>query len=70
MKISWEQIKQESLSHLRELVKLDTSNPPGNERIAIDYYANELGRHGIDFTIRESAPTRANLVARLKHGED
>ena len=66
MKISWEQIKQESLTHLRELVKLDTSNPPGNERIAIDYYAGVLGRHGIDFTIRESAPTRANLVARMK----
>jgi len=33
-----------------------------NERIAIDYYANELGRHGIDFTIRESAPTLIGKV--------
>src|SRR5271154_5329960 len=69
MKISWDQIKQESLTHLRELVKLDTSNPPGNERIAIDYYANVLGRHDIDFTVRESAdprqPRRADEGARF-----
>lgn len=66
MKLSWEKVKQEALTHLRELVKLDTSNPPGNERIAADYYARVLGRDGIDFVVRESAPTRANLVARMK----
>jgi acetylornithine deacetylase/succinyl-diaminopimelate desuccinylase-like protein len=66
MKIAWDTVREESLTHLRELVKLDTSNPPGNERIAIEYYAAVLGRYGIDFVIRESAPTRANLVARLK----
>jgi acetylornithine deacetylase/succinyl-diaminopimelate desuccinylase-like protein len=66
MKIAWENLKEESLTHLRELVKLDTSNPPGNERIATDYYAEVLGRCGIDSVIRESAPTRASLVARLK----
>jgi acetylornithine deacetylase/succinyl-diaminopimelate desuccinylase-like protein len=66
MKLSWEKTKQEALTHLRELVKLDTSNPPGNERIAADYYARVLGRDGIDFVIRESAPRRANLVARMK----
>src|ERR1700683_3297411 len=66
MKIAWNAVREESLTHLRELVKLDTSNPPGTERIAIEYYAAVLGRYGIDFLIRESAPTRANLVARLK----
>src|SRR5258708_27781702 len=66
MKIPWDQAKEEALTHLRELVKLDTSNPPGNERIAADYYAEVLGTCGIDSVIRESAPTRASLVARLK----
>src|SRR5690242_21642948 len=66
MKLSWEKTRQEALTHLRELVKLDTSNPPGNERIAADYYARVLGRDAIEFVVRESAPTRANVVARMK----
>ena len=49
---------------MRALVRLDTSNPPGNERIAADYMAESLGAHGIESVIRESAPTRANVVAR------
>lgn len=69
MKTPWEKIKEEALTWLRDLVRLDTSNPPGNERIAADYFAGVLGRHGIDSVIRESAPTRASLVARI-HGRD
>jgi len=65
MKIPWEAIQNESLDTLRALVRLDTSNPPGNERIAADLIAGSLGVHGIDSVIRESAPNRANLVARL-----
>lgn len=64
MRISWQAIQQEALGYLRALVRLDTTNPPGNERIAADYIANALGAHGIDSVIRESAPTRTNLVAR------
>jgi len=62
--ISWQAFQQEALDCLRALVRLDTSNPPGNERIAADYMADALGAHGVDFVIRESAPTRANIVAR------
>ena len=64
MKISWQAFQQEALDCLRALVRLDTTNPPGNERIAADYMAEALGAHGIKSVIRESAPTRANLVAR------
>ncbi len=64
MRISWQTIQQEALDRLRALIRLDTSNPPGNERIAVDYLAEVLGAHGIDSVIREGAPTRANLVAR------
>ena len=65
MRISWESVQNEALDILRSLVRLDTSNPPGNERIATDLIAPLLGRHGIESVIREGAPTRANLVARL-----
>ena len=65
MTISWQAFQQEALDSLRALVRLDTTNPPGNERIAVDYLADALGAHGVKAVIRESAPTRANLVARI-----
>ncbi|HEV2170743.1 MAG TPA: M20/M25/M40 family metallo-hydrolase [Candidatus Binatus sp.] len=66
MKVSWQRFKQEALDSLQALVRLDTSNPPGNERIAADYMAEALEPHGIDYVIREGAPTRGNIVARIK----
>lgn len=66
MKTPWERIRDQALEHLRALVRLDTTNPPGNERIAARYIASVLGRNGIQSTIEEGAPTRANLVARIK----
>ncbi|MFZ0659820.1 MAG: M20/M25/M40 family metallo-hydrolase [Candidatus Binataceae bacterium] len=66
MRVPWQAAKDEAFVALRDLIKLDTTNPPGNERIAADYIAQALQRHGLDSTIKESAPTRANLVARMK----
>ncbi|HEY6418789.1 MAG TPA: M20/M25/M40 family metallo-hydrolase [Candidatus Binataceae bacterium] len=68
MRTSWESVQNEAVESLRALVRLDTTNPPGNERIATDYLAEALTRHGIDHVIRESAPTRASLVARIRGG--
>ncbi|MGH7812677.1 MAG: M20/M25/M40 family metallo-hydrolase [Candidatus Binataceae bacterium] len=65
MRTPWQRIEEQALEALRDLIRLDTSNPPGNERIATDYIAAALGRDGIESTIRESAPTRANLAARI-----
>jgi acetylornithine deacetylase/succinyl-diaminopimelate desuccinylase-like protein len=56
----------EALHFLTELVKLDTSNPPGNEIRAANYIKSVLDKEGIASEIFESAPGRANLVARLK----
>jgi acetylornithine deacetylase/succinyl-diaminopimelate desuccinylase-like protein len=64
MTISWKAFQQEALDCLRALIRLDTTNPPGNERIAADYIADVLGAHGVESVIRESAPTRASLIAR------
>src|SRR5712692_226652 len=59
-------IGAESVEVLRGLLRLDTSNPPGNEIIAVNYIADILKREGIASQIFESAPGRGNLVARLK----
>jgi len=66
MKIAWQSLELEALDSLRALVRLDTSNPPGNERIATDYLAARLALCHVKPVVVESAPTRANLVARLK----
>ena len=47
-------------------LRVDTTNPPGNEIRAADFFAKLLAREGIQSTIIESAPGRANIVARLK----
>src|ERR1700687_1147673 len=61
----WDAFERETLANLRELIRLDTTNPPGNERIATDFIAAALGRCGIEATVIESAPARASLIARV-----
>lgn len=64
--ISWPESLAESTHYFRELLKIDTTNPPGNERTAAEYMAGILRDNGVESTILESAPLRANLIARLK----
>ncbi|MFW5744272.1 MAG: hypothetical protein ACOC2D_13435, partial [Spirochaetota bacterium] len=49
----------------KALVRLDTTNPPGNEVIATDYLASLFADHGIASEIVEPEPTRASIVARI-----
>ncbi len=51
---------------LSALVKLDTSNPPGNETKAATLIKEILDKEGIQSELFEAQPGRANLVARLK----
>jgi len=66
MKIAWQSVQAEALDSLRALIRLDTSNPPGNERLATDYLFGQLAKYQVKPVVIESAPSRANLVARLK----
>jgi acetylornithine deacetylase/succinyl-diaminopimelate desuccinylase-like protein len=58
--------QSEAVKFLSDLVKIDTSNPPGNETRAAEYMKSVLASNGIQAQIYESAPGRGNLVARLK----
>ncbi|MGN6032371.1 MAG: hypothetical protein ACTHQE_11980, partial [Thermomicrobiales bacterium] len=60
------ELQAEAVRHLQALLKLDTTSPPGHERLAADYIAAQLDAEGIPCEIVEAAPTRANIVARLK----
>jgi acetylornithine deacetylase/succinyl-diaminopimelate desuccinylase-like protein len=50
----------------RDLLRMDTTNPPGNERPAAEYLRGKLTEVGYDPVLLESAPTRANLVCRRR----
>ncbi len=65
MRIPWENFERETLDHLRALIRLDTTNPPGNEKIAANYMARVLAQHGIDPILIEPMPRRTSLIARV-----
>src|SRR5579864_8864330 len=58
--------RDQTVEYLAALVKIDTSNPPGNEINAARYIQGVLNKEGIASEIFEAAPGRASLVARLK----
>jgi acetylornithine deacetylase/succinyl-diaminopimelate desuccinylase-like protein len=49
----------------RDLIRLDTTNPPGEEHIAVELIERLLRAAHIDCTRYESEPGRPNLVARV-----
>ena len=57
--------RDEVTAILTGLVKIDTSNPPGNEMKAVQYIKSIFDREGIPSEVFESAPGRGNIVARL-----
>lgn len=63
--IDWPAAEAEAIALFQRLLRFDTTNPPGNELPAAQWLAGVLAKDGIDSQILESAPTRANLVARL-----
>ena len=66
-----EGLRRQVVDVLRDLVRIDTTNPPGNEVDAARYLADLLAPAGIETRIVESAPGRGNLIARLRgSGED
>jgi acetylornithine deacetylase/succinyl-diaminopimelate desuccinylase-like protein len=63
--IDWTALGREAVDLLRAYLRIDTTNPPGNEIAGARFLAEVLSREGIASEIVESAPGRANLVARL-----
>jgi acetylornithine deacetylase/succinyl-diaminopimelate desuccinylase-like protein len=60
------QTSSDALGWLQNLVRINTTNPPGNELAAAKYIAEIFEREGIHSEIYESTPGRGFLVARLQ----
>jgi acetylornithine deacetylase/succinyl-diaminopimelate desuccinylase-like protein len=59
------QLESDSINWLQQLIRINTTNPPGNELVAAKYLAGILDEEGIHSEIFESTPGRGFLVARL-----
>jgi acetylornithine deacetylase/succinyl-diaminopimelate desuccinylase-like protein len=58
--------REETVKILSGFVRVDTSNPPGNETKGAEYLKSFLDREGIPSEILALEPSRGNLIARLK----
>ncbi|MBI4518606.1 MAG: M20/M25/M40 family metallo-hydrolase [Deltaproteobacteria bacterium] len=61
----WEALTGEAAQVLSQYVRIDTTNPPGNELAAARFLEQVLARNGIGATVYQSAENRGNLLARL-----
>jgi acetylornithine deacetylase/succinyl-diaminopimelate desuccinylase-like protein len=62
----WPTVETEILRHYQAVLRLDTTNPPGNEHIAVEYLKQVLDAEGIPSQVFALDPNRSNIVARLK----
>lgn len=66
--VDMRQLQQDAVELLERYLRVDTTNPPGNESRAVDFFAEVLKNEGIPFETAEKVPGRGNLWARLKGG--
>ena len=64
--VDWDKAKAETLLYYQSIVRINSSNPPGNETSVVNYLKDILDRDGISYQVFALEPSRANLVARLK----
>jgi acetylornithine deacetylase/succinyl-diaminopimelate desuccinylase-like protein len=64
--VDWSKVHPETLEHYMRVLRVDTTNPPGNETKVANYVKSILDREGIQAQLFAIDPARANLVARIK----
>src|SRR5437660_7631656 len=58
-------LRQEATELLQELIRVDTTNPPGYETAAAELLRDYLEDSGVSCELYAKYPERANLVARI-----
>lgn len=61
----WSAVLEQAVARLQELLRIDTTNPPGNEAAAAEYLAGLLRDEGFEPVLLEQEPGRPCVIARL-----
>ena len=64
--IDWPRYQDMAVELMQQYLRINTSNPPGNEIEAAKFFKKIFDQHGIENEIFEYKPGRANIIARLK----
>jgi acetylornithine deacetylase/succinyl-diaminopimelate desuccinylase-like protein len=64
-----ETLRDEVTDLLQRLIRVDTTNPPGNETAAAELLRDYLEANGVACELIAKVPARANLVARIPGGD-
>jgi len=60
------EIEEEVTDLLIDLIRINTTNPPGNETEAVKFLKRNMESEGFSCEVFESAPGRGSLITRLK----
>jgi acetylornithine deacetylase/succinyl-diaminopimelate desuccinylase-like protein len=60
------EIEDDVTSLLSDLIRIDTTNPPGNETKAARYVAEYMEKEGFECKLYESQPERGSVITRIK----
>ena len=64
--IDWPKYQDMAVDLMQQYLRVNTSNPPGNEIEAVRFLKKIFDQHGIESETFEYKPGRANIIARLK----
>jgi acetylornithine deacetylase/succinyl-diaminopimelate desuccinylase-like protein len=64
--VDWAAVEREATTLLSEYIRIDTSNPPGNETAAARFWAAKFGEAGLETQLFESEPGRGSVLVRLR----
>jgi len=59
-------VEKEVTNLLSDLIRINTTNPPGNETPAAQFLAETLTKEGLECEVIESGPGRGNVITRIK----
>lgn len=65
-KIDWPRYQDQAVDLMQKYLRINTSNPPGNEIEAANWFKAIFDQNGIQNEVFEYKPGRANIIARIK----
>ena len=66
MSPDWSATESETVARLQDLIRFDTSNPPGNELPLARYLESAFKTEGVETTLLEPTGNRAVLIGRIR----